>query len=369
MTTRRANWRNGSGLVAEIPRDRLNSDGKSLTVSKKTRSLRHLGSQACVSEYSVLYSTRRAGDSENAPDQGRTGRRLGCEHKDFQRVVSCPRVTLCSIGRATVHNGDADWLHGFTLTTFGHHGVSHHVYRRGKGPAVVVMSEAPGITPAVTRYAARVADTGFTVYLPELVGRPATSTQWSALVSNLTNGVRVCISREWRSLAADRSSPIVDWFRALARQAHRECGGPGVGVVGMCLTGNFGLAMMLDAPVLASVLAEPSLPLALTPTLRRALHASAAEIDAAHEKIDRQGARLLGLRFQGDRLCPPERFARLRAEFGGDFESIEIADSAANPAGWGKSHSVLTEHLIDEDGQPTRAALDRTLTFLKEHLR
>lgn len=265
-------------------------------------------------------------------------------------------------------SSDTDWLQGFTVAEFLHYGASHKVYRRGQGPAVVVMSEILGITPAVTKYAARVADSGFTVYLPELIGRPVSDTRRAALLAKATNSARLCISREWSTLAADRSSPIVDWLRALARQAHGDCGGPGIGVVGMCLTGNFGLAMMLDAPVLAPVLAEPSLPYSYTARLRRGLHASSAEIAAAHEKIDRQGARLLGLRFEGDRICPPERFERLRTEFGSDFECIELADGSANPAGFGKPHSVLTEHLIDEEGQPTRAALDRTLTFLKEHL-
>jgi dienelactone hydrolase len=220
----------------------------------------------------------------------------------------------------------------------------------------------------VTKYAIRVADSGFTVYLPELVGRPVAPTPWAMLLSSLVNNVRICLSREWRVLAANRSSPIVDWLRALARQAHRECGGPGVGAVGMCLTGNFGLTMMLDAPVLAAVLAEPSLPFAITAQQRYGLHASPTEITAAHDKIDRQGARMLGLRFEGDRLCAPERFARLAAEFGRSFERIDIPDSAANPAGSGRPHSVLTEHLIDEEGQPTRVALERTLTFLREHL-
>lgn len=34
----------------------------------------------------------------------------------------------------------------------------------------------------------------------------------------------------------------------------------------------------------------------------------------------------------------------------------------------GFTHSVLTMHLIDELGQPTRTALDRTLEFLHEQL-
>jgi len=170
-------------------------------------------------------------------------------------------------------------------------------------------------------------------------------------------------------LAANQSSPIVDWLRALARDAHAQCGGPGVGAIGMCLTGNFALSMMLDAPVLAPVLSQPALPAGLTPGMRAALHASPAEIAAAHEKIEKQGARILGLRFHGDPMCPPERFKRLREEFGDAFEGIELDPAHANPLAMKPAHSVLTTHLIDAVGEPTRAALDRTLQFLAEQLK
>ena len=39
-----------------------------------------------------------------------------------------------------------------------------------------------------------------------------------------------------------------------------------------------------------------------------------------------------------------------------------------NPAGRNPPHSVVTNHLIDKDGEPTRAALDRVLSFFKEQL-
>jgi hypothetical protein len=87
-----------------------------------------------------------------------------------------------------------------------------------------------------------------------------------------------------------------------------------------------------------------------------------------HEKIDEQGARILALRFVQDPLCLGERFARLRSEFGSAFEAIEIDEKYANPHFPGPAHSVLTNHLIDAAGQPTREALDRTLAFLKEQL-
>ena len=136
----------------------------------------------------------------------------------------------------------------------------------------------------------------------------------------------------------------------------------------MCFTGNFALAMMLNAPVLAPVLAQPSLPFALTKSRRGALHASTEELRAAHEKIEHEGARILALRFIQDPMCPGERFARLRSEFGSAFEAIEIDEKYANPRGPKPAHSILTNHLIDEAGQPTREALDRTLAFLKEQL-
>ncbi|WP_295682859.1 dienelactone hydrolase family protein [uncultured Nevskia sp.] len=253
---------------------------------------------------------------------------------------------------------------GFTLAPHSHLGETRAVYRRGHGPAVIVMSEIPGITPQVTTFATTVADAGFSVWMPQLFGTPLQP----ITVPYLTRSVlRICISKEFSTLAANQSSPIVDWLRALAREAHEACGGPGVGAVGMCLTGNFGLAMMLDAPVIAPVLSQPSLPIPV-PGRRDALHVSPKELAAAHDKIDKHGARILGLRFHGDPLCAPSRFERLRREFGDAFEGIEIDACHGNREGFGNPHSVLTTHLIDEAGQPTRAALDRTLAFLREQL-
>ena len=255
---------------------------------------------------------------------------------------------------------------GFTTVAFSHDGVSREVFRAGHGPAVIVMTEIPGITPQVARFAQWVADAGFSVFMPQLIGTPMKPITRSRALLEIA---RVCISREFRVLAANESSPIVDWLRALARDAHAQCGGPGVGAVGMCLTGNFALSMMLDAPVLAPVLSQPSLPGGFTAKARAALHASPAAIAAAHEKIDQHGARILGLRFHGDPMCPPERFKRLREEFGDAFEGIEIDSKHANPDAMKPAHSVLTTHLIDAAGEPTRAALDRTLAFLTEQLK
>ena len=257
-------------------------------------------------------------------------------------------------------------ISGFEQISCHLHDQTRTVYRAGTGPAVIVMSEIPGITPQVARFAHYVVEAGFTVFMPQLFGTPMRPLTPGYAAQSLA---RVCINREFRLLAAHQSSPIVEWLRALARQAHEECGGPGVGAIGMCLTGNFALAMMLDAPVIAPVLSQPSLPGGVTQEQRAALHASPLEIAAAHDKIDHHGARILGLRFKGDPMCRPERFERLRQEFGDAFEGIELDDRHANPRAMKPAHSVVTTHLIDKAGEPTRAALDRVLAFFREQLK
>jgi dienelactone hydrolase len=180
---------------------------------------------------------------------------------------------------------------------------------------------------------------------------------------------RACISREFATLALGRTSPVTAWLRALAQQAHAECGGPGVGAVGMCLTGGFALAMMVDDVVLAPVLSQPSLPFALGKQRRRDVGLSDRDLARVKERCA-EGCEVLGLRFTGDRAVPPQRFARLKAELGDAFIAVDIDSSPGNPDGYRKAaHSVLTEDLRDEEGTATRAALDQVLRFFEAKLR
>jgi hypothetical protein len=83
----------------------------------------------------------------------------------------------------------------------------------------------------------------------------------------------------------------------------------------------------------------------------------------------KDGACVLGLRFTGDPISPPERFETLRRELGDGFVAVEIDSSETNP--WGhatKAHSVLTEDLDDREGSPTLEALTRVLEFLGSRL-
>ena len=50
-----------------------------------------------------------------------------------------------------------DVLEGFTKEPFSFGAVHHDIYRLGSGPAVIVVSEVPGMTPKVVAFARRVA--------------------------------------------------------------------------------------------------------------------------------------------------------------------------------------------------------------------
>ena len=232
------------------------------------------------------------------------------------------------------------------------------------GPAIIVVHEIYGFTPTLARFCRWVRDAGFRVYAPILFGKPDASNAEEPSISRIAS---LCISREFTILSANKSSPVTDWLRALARLAHEECGGPGVGAVGMCVTGGFALSLALEPIVLAPVLAQPGVP-ALVP----------AALDIARGDLDRvvsrtqQGLRLRGYRFEGDELCKAQRFSTLRRTFGEAFSGTELPDSAGNPTGMkarGKPpHSVFTGDLIDAPGQPTRAAVDEVIAFFREVL-
>ena len=63
-------------------------------------------------------------------------------------------------------------LDGYEIAEFEHSGKSKTVLRIGSGPAVIVMSEIPGITPKVAEFGRKVAGIGCTAILPSLFGVP-----------------------------------------------------------------------------------------------------------------------------------------------------------------------------------------------------
>lgn len=260
-----------------------------------------------------------------------------------------------------------DDLTDFDQRTFTYGGATRTVFTAGSGPAVVVMAEMPGITPAVARFARKVVDVGCTVWMPDLFGVAGRPPSAAAYARSL---VPACVARDFAAFAAGTTSPVVGWLRALAGEAHAECGGPGVGAVGMCFTGGFALGMMVDDRMIAPVLSQPSLPIVVP--WRRSNASEVGLSDADRAEVARraaQGVCVLGLRFTADPLVPAERFAALSDLLGDAFVAVEIDSSPGNPHGLGRrAHSVLTEELSDDPTHPTAVALDEVLTFLSSRL-
>lgn len=233
------------------------------------------------------------------------------------------------------------------------------VYRRGSGPAVIVIHEMPGLHPSVVSFADRLVEAGLTVFMPVLFGVPGRPAGHPASVLTMVGGM--CVRFEFNAWRSGKSSPIVDWLRALARKAHAECGGKGVGAVGMCFTGGFALAMMTEPAVVAPVLSQPSLPLGKKNA--GGLDVSPVEIACAKRRFEDEDLSMIGLRFHGDPFVPPERFETLKREFGDRFEAIELQPEDARPGPLKHAHSVLTLNLAETG--PTKAAEARVIQFFK----
>ncbi len=243
-----------------------------------------------------------------------------------------------------------DVLAGWEQSTFTAAGYTRPVYRRGTGPGVIVVHEIPGITPKVTQFANEVVDAGFTVVMPSLVGTPGREVSGSYLASSFA---KVCVSREFSNMAMNQTSPIISFLRALARNLHQEVGGPGVGAVGMCFSGGFALAMMVDDIMVAPVLSQPSMPFPVGKARGADLNLSPDDALVVARRAA-EGCQVLGLRFTEDKAVGT-RFETLRHLLGDAFIAVEL------PSAKKSDHSVLTEQRDDESVQ-------KVLAFFQEKL-
>ncbi len=226
-------------------------------------------------------------------------------------------------------------------------GTSHPTYRKGSGPGVIVIHEIPGMTPEVIAFGDEVVAAGYTVVMPNLFGTPGKPAGAGYVLKTLR---QVCVSNEFTKLATGVTTPVAGWLRSLARELHDELGGPGVGALGMCFTGGFALAMMVDTSVVAPVLAQPSAPFAVGKKRGADLNLSPSDLATVKERAA-GGCQVLGLRYDKD-VAVGSRFETLTREIGDAFIRVEFG---------GRQHSTLTEHRQQE-------GVDRVLAFFDEKL-
>ena len=229
--------------------------------------------------------------------------------------------------------------------------LAHDVYTKGQGPVVLIIQELPGIGVETKRLADDLISAGFRVVLPHLFGP-------IGKLSLAGNFARVfCMRREFALFSKNRTSPVVNWLRALGKEVKTAYGVHGIGVIGMCVTGNFAISMMADDSVLAGVTSQPSLPL----FSNSALHMSAKDIAEIKAALDEKGA-MLAYRFQGDTLCAHAKFEALDTAFNQDKLRIKLREIE------GKKHALLTIHFSDVEGSPTREALKEVQNYFHEKL-
>ena len=239
----------------------------------------------------------------------------------------------------------------FSAPTSDGHVIDHDVYYRGAGAPVVLMQELPGIGPETLRFVDKLVDAGFKVFVPHLFG-PLEK------VSMGGNLVRVfCMRKEFSLFSSNKTSPIVDWLKALCQQVRTDEGARGVGVIGMCLTGNFAISLMADDSVLAAVASQPAMPF----HKQDALHMSEADVAAIKARIDAT-APVKAYRFEKDTLSTEKKFQCIHEAFNKDKTRVDLNRLP------GEGHSVFTLHFVDDAGHPTHQALEEVIGYFRTQL-
>ena len=236
--------------------------------------------------------------------------------------------------------------------TLGDHrasGVRHPTYRKGTGPGVIVIHEIPGLTPdghRVRRGAGR----------GRLHGRDAAPVRRAREADEPADASRArcarCASRGSSPCSRPgRPPPSPAGCGRLARELHAELGGPGVGALGMCFTGGFALAMMVDDAVAAPVAgpavdAVPGLPRPVPrpqPLRRRPRHGQGAggrRVRGAGPALPKDPA--VGKRFERLTEEIGDRFIRVELEGRGHSTSPSTASRSRSTRCWSSSREKLS---------------------------
>ncbi len=201
------------------------------------------------------------------------------------------------------------------------------------GAAVLLLHEMTGLSPGTLALAQCLGRKGYSVYLPVLFGEPGESRPIRGYFPS-------CASARFACSSPEGGSTIVSPLRETVGKIHKHSGAP-IGIIGMCLTGAFPLALLGDE-VSAAVLCQPTLPfniLFMRPVgaQKRPLGLTEAELERARQA----STPLLALRYRNDTLCPRERFYALRRLMPDGAVFLQIDDP---PDG----HSSLTEDLHEE---------------------
>ena len=218
-------------------------------------------------------------------------------------------------------------------------------------PPLVLLHELPGMTPDDMRLARRLAQENFNVYLPLLFGDVGQDSTTAGYWQACARGPFECSDLSARS-------EVLTWIEGLCDTIAKDTAGGSakgqLGVIGMCLTGIFPLALLRPG-VAAAVACQPTVPFRLIPPRpvgkqKKDLGLSAADLARA----SKSDVPFLAMRYASDALCPAERMGVIRDTFKTRVAVIEIPNK--------KGHSTLASS-FDPD------AFADTVSYLKVRLK
>lgn len=257
-------------------------------------------------------------------------------------------------------------MQDFSQFTFHYQDIEHPVYKKGSGPGVIIMHEMPGMITECVNFGRRLAREGFTVYLPLLFGKENIP---YSVATTLVHTAGLCISREFHLLAHNKTSPIIEWLKALCRQAHQQCGFGGVGAIGMCLTGGFAIPMLVEPALMAAALSQPSLPLGFDRASKLSPGCSRQDFEHVCQRVQQENIPVLGFRFSHDIISPDEKFQYLEEHLGENFRATRIDSAPGNPHNNpADAHAVFTVHFQNQQNHPTAQALQTLIDYYKQRL-
>ena len=257
-------------------------------------------------------------------------------------------------------------LTGWVRAPFTGAGLTYDCFEKGSGPGVVLIPEMPGITPEVLGLADHLVSQGFTVVVPSPFGEPGRPMTPGYVATTLA---RICVLAEFRAFATHVHRPITDYLRAVAADLASRTPAEGVGVIGMCFTGGFALAVAVEESVLAAVASQPAVPFPVGRARRIDPGLSTSDLDRVAMRAAAGEVCAIGLRFSEDAASPRPRFDALKARLGDAFAIIELDSSPGNAGGFTRNaHSVLTREVREVPGNQALAARERVVDFLRERL-
>lgn len=236
---------------------------------------------------------------------------------------------------------------------------SFDLYKIGSGgPALVLLHELPGLSNCDLDLACRLSKAGYTVYAPLFFGSKGDNHLGRFLVSQCLSP----FSRFYPSVWFPGHTPRVHkWLTSLIPDVHRECGGKGVGVLGMCLTGGLPVALLNLPEMKAAVLCQPTNPF----FAQSSIDVTQGDMNRVRARLAEDPVDVLALRFETDSKCHESRFGRFGRELEGRFFGIVLRSAGDKNS----HHSTLA---MDYDGplqSATHDAFAKVVRYLDHRLK